>query len=51
MKTRIKNAKSKDALDEIICENLDKFFGELEELNEVDSKLQEEKYQGKKKRG
>lgn len=33
--SRIKNTKSKDVLEEIICENLDKCFEELEKLNKL----------------
>lgn len=41
MKTsRIKDTKSKDVLEEIICENLDNLFEELEEL----SKFEENDY-------
>lgn len=46
MKTsKFKNVTSKDVLEEIICENLDTLFEELDEMNkteELDSKLKRE---------
>ncbi len=54
MKTsKFKNVTSKDVLEEIIYENLDNYFKELEKLNklnEIDIELKEAKKSKKKER-